>query len=937
MKRIFAKLGTFIFCIFISQSEILFSQTNSVLFDAWKANPATALLPDFSYAGYGYGEQLPPIVPDGALPVFNVNDFGAIPDDGLPDMAAIENAIDAATKAGGGIVKFGAGTYNLAQITNEMNGSKVRSIIVRASNIILRGAGSGVGGTVIFENAAISEYGSFAVPNIVNFAAPELKGMEHTYGLHEGDPLTNDWWFSVDATYEAFRLENTDDFLSLATSDAPRQSKSIDVAHPEKFFAGQLVYINMTDPLYHNEFFAPWDPSLFSVNNLKKVRRGRQIMTVQSVSGNTITFKERLRLDYKAQYNIVLAQYRYIQNVGLEDMCFESATYVDQSKTRPRASGVLFTNVYNGWAKNLKFVNVGSALSLSQCKNVTVDNCQYDITAAEPLERYTAGFHNSFKMLATTNDCLIKNLSYGVRPNWGPSLQESASGNVFLDVVLWNGDAGVGGFNDLHGGVPYSNLYDRTTNGYMIRCGGVVGLINGGPYNTWWNWNGKNNVTTNRNFPVFKNDSTTYDIRFVKPIIVGYRMQNTTASVSYVTASDGSPAYKPEVTTESIGTEVNPSSLYLAQLNERFGAPVAGNYAIITGANQLLINTNYSWSAANSVGTGLSYSWKIDGANAGVGTTFSYTFDTAGRYELSLVATSSNGTSISTSRTLWVTDKNAVVIAPFANAKPVSYTSIDAGRVWHIKPIYPGTGYYKAIADINGSAFGLRSGVHISASSVLGGHIYTELPAEGIDVSKLKYSYTITWEKKQSSLIRFIARDVNGNWAMSASNITLGTTAGVEATITGSLSTVSWTNTDAAFGLTTGVFDPTKVTAIGLCSKHSASWFIQYWLMKISDFQLMDARVATSVASIKNSKPTLSVSPNPVNDNLRIRFAKLDGQENLTIQITNMMGQLVEVKQACSVDNEILNHSVSNLPSGIYTVSVWSNAKRLGVSKFVKR
>jgi hypothetical protein len=935
MRNTILKIITILFYVLFTTFQILNSQTNSVLFNAWKASPTTALLPDFSCAGYGYGEQLPPIVPETALLVFNVNDFGAIVNDNLPDNTAIENAIDAATKAGGGIVKFGAGTYNLGAITNEMGGGKVRPIMVRASNIILRGAGSGVGGTLIYESNAPTDYGAWSVPNILNFAAPELKGMEHTYGMHEGDPLTADWWNSPDATYDAFRLEDTDDFLSLATSDAPRQSKSINVANPEKFFAGQLVYINMTDPLYHNEFFAPWNPSLFSVNNLEKVRRGRQIMTVQSVTGNTITFKERLRLNYKTQYNIVLAQYRYIQNVGLEDMCFESATFVDQLTTRPRASGVMFTNVYNSWAKNLKFVNVGGALSLSQCKNVTVDNCIYNITATGTLEYYTSGFHNSFKMLATTNDCLMKNLTFINKPNWGPSLQEDASGNVFLDVVLWQGDAGKGGFNDLHAGVPYSNLYDRTQNGFMTRSGGVVGLINGGPHNTWWNWNGKNSTTANTNFPVFKNDSTTYDLRLVKPIIVGYRSQNSTVSVSYVTGADGSPAYKPEVTTESLGTEVSPSSLYLAQLAERFGTPTVGNYAIITGPNQLLINTNYSWTATKSVGQALSYTWKVNGVTDGTGTTFSRTFDVAGRYELTLTVNSTNGTSTSSTRTVWVANKNGLVIAPFANVKPVSYTSMDAGRVWEVKPIYPGTGYYKAMVDVIGSTFGLRSAVHIAASSVLGGHIYTELPAEGIDISNLKYSYTIAWDKTKSSLIRFIARDANGKWAMTTANISLGATAGSAATFTGQFSAVSWTNTDASFGLTTGGFDKTKVTAIGLCSKHTASWFLASWLMKLTDFQLMDINYATKVSKIVENNPTLSLYPNPVIDQLNIRIYN-EIQQTIDIQITNVLGQVVENKHNCEVNNKIISCSVSHLQKGIYSVSIWSNSKLIGVKKFVK-
>ncbi|MFZ4726931.1 MAG: T9SS type A sorting domain-containing protein, partial [Paludibacter sp.] len=280
-------------------------------------------------------------------------------------------------------------------------------------------------------------------------------------------------------------------------------------------------------------------------------------------------------------------------------------------------------------------------------------------------------------------------------------------------------------------------------------------------------------------------------------------------------------------------------------------------------------------------------------------------------------------------------NKNALVIAPFANAKPVSYTSVDAGRVWEVKPIYPGTGYYKAIADITGGAFGLRSGVHIAASSVLGGHIYTELPAEGIDISNLKYSYTIAWEKTKSSLIRFIARDVNGKWAMSTANISLGATAGTPATFTNNLTAVSWTNTDASFGLTTGGFDKTKVTAIGLCSKHTASWFIAYWLMKLTDFQLMDNNYVTKVSKIVENNPTLSLYPNPVIDQLNIRIDN-EISQNIDIQITNLLGQVVENKHNFEMNNKSINCSVGHLEKGIYTISVWSNSKLIGVSKFVK-
>jgi len=47
------------------------------------------------------------------LPSFDPHRFGAKPDDGRDDAAAIQQAVDSAVKAGGGTVRFSAGTYHL--------------------------------------------------------------------------------------------------------------------------------------------------------------------------------------------------------------------------------------------------------------------------------------------------------------------------------------------------------------------------------------------------------------------------------------------------------------------------------------------------------------------------------------------------------------------------------------------------------------------------------------------------------------------------------------------------------------------------------------------------------------------------------------------------------------------------------------------------------
>ena len=57
---------------------------------AERAAGKETFLPDFSYAGYGMGEKsISPAVET----IFNVRDYGAVPDDDGDDMAAIQKGI----------------------------------------------------------------------------------------------------------------------------------------------------------------------------------------------------------------------------------------------------------------------------------------------------------------------------------------------------------------------------------------------------------------------------------------------------------------------------------------------------------------------------------------------------------------------------------------------------------------------------------------------------------------------------------------------------------------------------------------------------------------------------------------------------------------------------------------------------------------------------
>ncbi|WP_298707861.1 glycosyl hydrolase family 28-related protein, partial [Chitinophaga sp.] len=104
-------------------------------FVASRASGRTATLPDFSWAGYHFSEKE---LPDGqSKKVFNVKDFGALPDDDRYDDDAIQLAVRAAeANPGGGIVFFPAGRYLICPDEDQS-----KRITIRKSGIVLRGSG----------------------------------------------------------------------------------------------------------------------------------------------------------------------------------------------------------------------------------------------------------------------------------------------------------------------------------------------------------------------------------------------------------------------------------------------------------------------------------------------------------------------------------------------------------------------------------------------------------------------------------------------------------------------------------------------------------------------------------------------------------------------------------------------------------------------------
>ncbi|HKK63426.1 MAG TPA: glycosyl hydrolase family 28-related protein, partial [Bacteroidales bacterium] len=93
-------------------------------------------LPDFSFAGYHFGENETPDAFDHTL---NITDFGAIPNDEIDDTPAIIKALSKADQLNGYVlIKIPSGTFELNQI-----------IYISRSKTVIRGSGSGPEGTIL--------------------------------------------------------------------------------------------------------------------------------------------------------------------------------------------------------------------------------------------------------------------------------------------------------------------------------------------------------------------------------------------------------------------------------------------------------------------------------------------------------------------------------------------------------------------------------------------------------------------------------------------------------------------------------------------------------------------------------------------------------------------------------------------------------------------
>lgn len=489
--------------LFIIGSFSVIAQEIAPLWTAYekeKSAGTTPLLPDFSYAGYHFSEK---VIPEATGKRFVVTDFGAIPDDGQYDDEGIQAAIDAAEQnAQGGVVYFPPGRYLIAP-----DQDRKRFIRISKSNIVLKGSGSGPGGTEIFQDS-------------MRIGSPQFRFEPKEKGSEK---------------------------LTEVVKDAPRESFWVEVADASTLKVGQDVVLRHQSEAYTRDYFAPLELStnwtrLFGPKGGMQIR---EIHTIESIEGNRVKFKNPLHLNVKMikEYPFALYTYNSIEECGIEDILFTSnwKNYPEDfhhHKDNIHDGGwvaVGMENIKNSWVRNCEFKDWNEVIHIRAGYLISILNVDIKGKKGHTSVHARSGY-----------GVLIKNCNFNGAHHHGPGTGYSAAGTVVTQCTM-----GSDQIIDSHSGQPYATLFDDIDGGVFYNLGGPLpGLPHHGKYLVFWNFAYRSNRDFHYNFWSVERRRN-YTI--AAPIFVGFQ-PNTTVT------------FENEGLDELRNMQVAPKSLFEAQL-----------------------------------------------------------------------------------------------------------------------------------------------------------------------------------------------------------------------------------------------------------------------------------------------------------------------------------------------------------------------------------
>ncbi|MDP7308299.1 MAG: glycosyl hydrolase family 28-related protein, partial [Roseibacillus sp.] len=291
--------------------------------EVWKPG---GRLPDFSFAGYHFGEDpLPEIEP-----VTNVLHFGAKGDGRTDCTKAFIKAIEATRE---GTILIPAGRYLISDI-----------IWIEKSNIVLRGEGPGK--TVIH-------------------VTEELENVRPNMGATtSGRPTSN---YSWSGGFLWIRGNLRQQPITAITSETRRGAKTLTLQKSANLKEGQRVTVTLRDDEQKtllNHLYSG-DPG-----GTKKIARPvtpGMVSRIASVRGQEITLERSLRFDVRKSWTPILKTFDpTVCEVGIENLTISFPVKPYRGHFTERGmNGIAMNDVADCWVRNVEITNGDSGIYLS--------------------------------------------------------------------------------------------------------------------------------------------------------------------------------------------------------------------------------------------------------------------------------------------------------------------------------------------------------------------------------------------------------------------------------------------------------------------------------------------------------------------------------------------------------------------------------------------
>jgi hypothetical protein len=418
-------------------------------------------IPDYSYAGYGFGLAA---IPADAGTIIEVTDHGAVADDGKDDAKAILKALAAAYLVKGRVtIRFPKGRIQIGEI-----------IPIERSDIVLDGAGSGkdAGTEFYFPRPLKIVDTSDRLAELRDYLRREDKYQREADQNIDALFTEYSWaggfiWIGPQRSRPASYLAEHDKRDSVLTQAlAGKQfDRQLAVSDASKLKVGQVVQLQWfanageNSPILKSLYgdISTWnakqtDPQLkmnIGQRHWEGVNRPTvgQSTRIAAIKGNVLTLGDPLLHNVSASQPAHIADWKHLTNVGVQNIRFTFpyspwfGHHLEQGY-----NAIYMTGVFDGWARNLVIENSDSGILTDNSASLTIANITTTGNHKAHYSVHVGAVHNVLIQDLRVENPVIHPLSVNTRST--RSVYQRAT--VLRDGII-----------DQHSGSNHQNLFDQ--------------------------------------------------------------------------------------------------------------------------------------------------------------------------------------------------------------------------------------------------------------------------------------------------------------------------------------------------------------------------------------------------------------------------------------------------------------------------------------------